>query len=70
MRNLALLAVTRQCLTLGPDSVISATALDLDDNTIYVASERATDGVVNIDVWKSTRGGLNSSEEVRITRWP
>lgn len=54
MRNLSLSATT---FTTFPDVNISATAIDLDQNVIYVTSERQNpDGNVEVEIW-SVDGG-------------
>ena len=63
MRNLALLGVTRLRLSLGSGSFISATTLDLDENVVYIASERGTDESIEVDVWKSVQ---RDSQEVSM----
>lgn len=51
MRNLALISSWDSFLV--PSSSITATAIDLDENVIYVASEYNTlDGKVEVDVWR------------------
>lgn len=60
MRNLALLGVSNQRFPLTDESLITATALDLDENAKYVAAERIKlDGGVEIDVWKTVNVGMD-----------
>ena len=50
MRNLALISSWDSPI---PRANITATTFDLDENVIYVSSERHTlDGEVEIDLWK------------------
>lgn len=61
MRSLALHGVSQHHLKIGPDSSISATALDLDQNAVYVATERRPDeSSVEVDVWRI--GGGDNEE--------
>ena len=60
MRNLALLGVSSQRFPLADESLITATALDLDENAKYVAAECIKlDGGVEIDVWKTVNVGMD-----------
>lgn len=61
MRNLTLAAST---LTVLQNANVSATTIDLDENVIYVTSERQNlDGEVEVEIWKV------DNDEVWASNW-
>lgn len=65
MRNLSLLR-TRQDVLAGhvePTTSVSAVALDLDEDALYIAAERQTqDADVEVEVWKLEHYAERDSE--------
>lgn len=56
MRNLILLSTSQQTLPEASTTSVSAIAIDLDEDTLFVAAERQTeDGDVEVEVLKLPR---------------
>lgn len=68
MRNLSLASTSTSSL---PDvkANVTATAIDLDENTLYIASERQNaDADVVVEIWKSKSWVQDAYDSVSLNR--